>query len=717
MNAFKRIFAYVWPQKGNLVVVGVTTLMIGVLFFLSFATILPLLKVMMGEEGLRGWVDRVICQKRYDVEFYVPGKSDFLAEDSNHIAYYILVTSVESDSPAYEAGLRPQDRIVGADTALLEDASDNILSPNLMKALANAPPEYDMTMQVRRTDARGIVTGELEVITLPTGKKPFLMSFVQDLTRLVPYDQSKDTVAKTVVFIILAMGVVTIIRCLATFLHTYIGSKVVQTAIAELRTDVFAHSMTLPMGFFSSEGTSDTTSRLINDIAATSKGLKVLLGKALREPAKAIGTLVLAMWINWQLTLIFLASIPAVVVFAGVLGRKIKKATKRSLASNALVLGKLQEAMNAISIVKVYNRQGYEKGVFDEVNKTFLRRILRVSKVDAATGPIMEVIGMIAGSAAMILGVYWVMHSNMEPTEFFTLLVALGATAESSRKTSDIWNKVQQANAAAERVYAVVDNPCEYESSTAKTVAPLNNSIEFKGISFSYPKSDNKVLDNVDLTIKAGQTVAIVGPNGCGKTTLVNLLPRFYDPTAGKVVLDGADIKGITLESLRDQIGMVSQKVVTFNDTVAANIGYGKLDATREEIIAAAKRSFAHEFIEPLPDGYDTMIGEHSSGFSGGQLQRIVIARAILKNPSILIFDEAMSQVDAESEAKIHEALSELTQDRTCLAIAHRFSTVISADSIVVLNNGKIVAQGVHEDLVNSCALYKSLYETQIINS
>jgi ABC-type multidrug transport system fused ATPase/permease subunit len=283
------------------------------------------------------------------------------------------------------------------------------------------------------------------------------------------------------------------------------------------------------------------------------------------------------------------------------------------------------------------------------------------------------------------------------------------------RKTSDVWNKVQQGNAAAERIFAVVDMPVEPEKENAVSIGALKKQIEFKNVSFSYPKSDRKVLRDLNLTIDAGQTVAVVGPNGAGKTTLVNLLPRFYDLQAGQVLLDAVDIRDVSLKSLRNQISMVSQQVVTFNDTVAANIGYGKTDATMDEIIAAAKRAYVHEFIEPLPDGYNTIIGEHSSGFSGGQLQRIVIARAILKNPSILIFDEAMSQIDADSEAKIHKALAEIMRNRTCFIIAHRFSTVISADRIVVMNNGGIVAQGVHEELVKDCTLYKSLYETQLI--
>jgi subfamily B ATP-binding cassette protein MsbA len=223
------------------------------------------------------------------------------------------------------------------------------------------------------------------------------------------------------------------------------------------------------------------------------------------------------------------------------------------------------------------------------------------------------------------------------------------------------------------------------------------------------------VLKGVNLTVEAGHNIAIVGPNGSGKTTLVNLVPRFHDPDSGQILIDGQNIRDATLFSLRSQISMVTQNVVTFNDTVAANIAYSKPGATKEEIIDAAKRSYIHEFVEPLPKGYDTMIGEQGTGFSGGQLQRIVIARAILKNPSILIFDEATSQVDAESEAKIHKAIEEIMRGRTSFIIAHRFSTVISADLIVVMDDGQIIDQGQHEELMQRCSLYQGLYETQLV--
>jgi ABC-type multidrug transport system fused ATPase/permease subunit len=321
---------------------------------------------------------------------------------------------------------------------------------------------------------------------------------------------------------------------------------------------------------------------------------------------------------------------------------------------------------------------------------------------------------MLAGAVAIVVGASWVTGKKMDGTEFMVLLGLLGGAAASARKTSDVWNKIQEANAAAERVFGMMDEPLEPQRADAVELSTLKTKLEFRDIVFTYPGAEVPALNGVNMTVLAGHRVAIVGPNGSGKTTLANLIPRFYDPDSGNILVDGKDIREVTLQSLRGQIAMVTQNVVTFNDTIAANIGYGKAGATREEIILAAKRAFAHEFIEPLPNGYDSVIGEQGSGLSGGQLQRIVIARAILKNPAILIFDEATSQVDADSEAKIHRAIEEIMQDRTSIVIAHRFSTIVAADVIVVMNNGRIIAQGRHDELIQSCRLYQSLYETQL---
>jgi ABC-type multidrug transport system fused ATPase/permease subunit len=337
--------------------------------------------------------------------------------------------------------------------------------------------------------------------------------------------------------------------------------------------------------------------------------------------------------------------------------------------------------------------------------------------VDAASHPVLEVLGILAGAGAIIVGYTWVARGNLQGPDFLTLLVLLGAAAEAVRKTSDIWNKLQQANAAAERVFDVIDQPTEFEKLGALILPAVKGNVEFRDVVFTYPKAERRTLNHVNLTVTAGHNIAIVGPNGSGKTTLANLLPRFYDPDSGQILIDGHDIRAVTLESLRDQIGMVTQEVITFNDTIAANIGYGRHNATEEDIVAAAQRAFAHEFVCQLPKGYDTVIGEHGVGLSGGQLQRIVIARAVVKNPAILIFDEATSQVDADSEAKIHKAIEEIMRDRTTFIIAHRFSTVVAADVIVVMDGGRIIAQGQHEQLMETCHIYQGLYETQLVRA
>ena len=730
LNSFRRVFKYVWPQWPRLVVVTLSAFLIGILFSLSFATIIPLLKVMMGEEGLHGWIDRKTVHWRYGMDFTVPDISDFSGEETTE-GYSLRIIKITEGSLAEQFGLQKFDRIVAIDDSsqpgrttyfkLLEKLALTSKTEQKNSFIIHYTRDQDQQQGIRQTTlnipTQDMATGQSFSKRLKWGLQWEAAEFSQWAVSFLPRGQDRETKRRAVTFIILVMAAITTARCFGRFYQSYLAEKIVQISIAHLREDVFAHVMDIPVGFFTYKGTSDTTSRLLGDISLTGKGIKILLGKTLREPFKAFWTLLLAFLLSWQLTLIFLGAAPLTIVAFGILGKKIKKAARKRMITGAKMLGKIQGAMNALRVVKVYNRQQDETQMYREVNRTLMRRILRVAKIQAMTNPLMEWLGMVAGSAALLVGVHWFTNpdSGMESSEFFGLLLFLGTSAESIRKVSDVWNSVQESNAAAERVFQVVDEPAEYESPNPVALTPLQEKIEFQGVVFTYPGAESPVLKGIDLTVSAGQTIAVVGGNGAGKTTLLNLLPRFYDPDSGQVRFDGMNIKDASLKSLRSQIGMVTQSVVTFNHTVAENIGYGKDGATMDEIVAAAKRSYAHEFIEPLPDGYDTMIGEHSSGFSGGQLQRIVIARAIIKDPKILIFDEAMSQIDAESEAKIHNALSELMKDRTCFLIAHRFSTVISADMIVVMDDGRIIAMGRHEELIQDCQVYKNLYETQLI--
>ena len=734
MNPFRRLFQYVWPQWPRVIFVVVSALGVAVLLSLSFITVIPLLKVMMGKEGLHGWVDRKTCQYRYGLDFYVPESVDFTNKENQGIAYYLLVVDVEKGSLAEAAGLRPADRIIGVAGVLTSDQVAQIPFTDLLRELA-ATDQNDLDVQLKRLNTDNVLERQSRKLSTPSnrsvvqslkrsyverskwGVKIRLTEYAQWAVGFLPREQTSESKIRAVIFIMLAMGLLTIVRCTAKFYQGYLAEKIVQVGVNHLREDVFAHLMDMPMGFFAKERPTDSVSRIIRDTSVMGQAIKIMLGKALREPLNALFMLAFAMLLNWQLTLIFLASAPFVLVTVNAFGKRMKRATTKLLMAGSQMLSKLQEAMAGLKVVKVYNQQQYEVNSFRLINDRLLKQLLKISKVDSATSPVLEVLGMAAGAAAIIIGTAWVTRGRIDSPEFLTLLLLLGASAEAVRKTSDIWNKIQEANAAAERVFAIVDEPTEFEKPGATGLPLLKSKIEFKNIVFTYPGGDVPVLKGVNLIVQAGHNVAIVGPNGSGKTTLANLLPRLYEPDDGQILIDGTDIRDVTLSSLRRQIGMVTQNMVTFHDTIAANIGYGKPGAAPEEIIAAAKRSFAHEFIAPLPDGYDTVIGELSTGLSGGQLQRIVIARAILKNPAILIFDEATSQVDADSEAKIHKAIEEIMQNRTSFIIAHRFSTVVGADVIVVMDDGRIIAQGRHESLMQTCPLYQSLYQTQLVKA
>ncbi|NLK40712.1 MAG: ABC transporter ATP-binding protein [Planctomycetes bacterium] len=712
LTAFWRVLGYVWPQWPRLIAVFLWAILISAMFSASFLTIIPLLKVMMEEEGLHSWVDRKICAQRYGMDFYVPSRSDF-ADEGAEETQYLLINRIDQNKWADRLDLRRGDMIAAVKP---EGALEPMTQPGkMLEVLATSETQTVLELTIRRPDAQGQI--QVASVSQAIPPKPFFADAAQWPLSFIPRDGSREAVFHAMILVIVGLTIVTILRCLARFYQTFLAEKIVSIANAQLREDVFRHVMFMPVGFFASRGTSDTTSRIISDVAMSGRGIKIMFGKTLREPMVAIGALFTAFLINWKLSLLFLCSGPLVIGVIAILGRKMKKAARKSLVSTAHLLGRIQEAMAALRVIKVYNRQNWEIEQYEKNNRSLLKYQLRISKIESMTSPLMDALGMIVGGGVILVGAAWVtfQYDGMQPSSFFALLAGLGVAAESVRKLSDVWNNVQQANAAAERVFAVLDEPLEKEAPDAFELKPLSREIVFRDIVFTYPGASQPALNGINLTVPAGQTVAIVGANGSGKTTLVNLLPRFYDPDSGQILIDDQDIQRATLASLRDQIGMVTQNVVTFHDTVANNIAYSKPDATREEIIAAAKKAYAHEFICTLPGGYDSMIGEQSSGFSGGQLQRIVIARAILKNPKILIFDEAMSQIDADSEAKIHKALGELMKGRTCFLIAHRFSTVISADRIVVLDGGQIVGQGRHEELMQTCPTYMRLYETQLI--
>jgi len=514
----------------------------------------------------------------------------------------------------------------------------------------------------------------------------------------------------------IALGL-TLLRDVMRFAQEYLVQSAVYRAMMDLRCETYSVALRLPVTFYSEKGTSDTMSRFVQDTSELARGQVTLFGKTLVEPAKALASVVGALICSWQLTLVAMVAGPPAFFVIHRFGRRMRKASRRALESWSGLLSVLGETLVGIRVVKAYTMEAAERKRFFEANRRLLKQQRRIAAIDAATAPSVEALGMTAAMIAAGGAGYLVLHGKMDPDIFIAWMAFLAAMFDPVRKLAKVATRFQRADAAAARIFEVQDRQQEKTLPGAPMLPRHSQNIEFRDVSFRYPGTAVEALKKVNLTVQAGETVAIVGPNGSGKTTLVSLVPRLLDPTTGSVYIDGKNIAHYSLRSLRRQIGLVSQETILFNATIAENISYGLRRASRKAVLEAAKKAFVDEFVADMPDGYDTMVGEHGATLSGGQKQRIAIARAILRDPAILIFDEAMSQVDVDSERRIHQAMEEFIRDRTTLLIAHRFATLLSANRIIVMNAGQIVDIGPHAELLDRCSLYQHLYQTQFMNA
>jgi len=541
-------------------------------------------------------------------------------------------------------------------------------------------------------------------IKLPDQAPSWLSGFI-DKINAIPSEK---------LLFIVAIGflIVFLIKGIFAFLQGYLMNDVSQRVMRDMRFRLYQTIQNLSLDYFSKKRTGELISRITNDVQVVENAVSYGITDLFYQSFRLMVFSVIILFIYPKVFAITLVLAAVILVPMRQIGRKLKKLSKASQVKMADINSLLLETISGVRVVKAFGMEDYETGRFRGQNQDFYKLKMKSICRTLIINPITEFVGALFGVGVLLWIGRQVISGQVSFGVFGVFFGALMSMLSPIKKLSNVNALVQQALAANERVYDVLSaKPTVVEKLDAQELSTIQDKICIEHVDFHY--DDEKILKDVSLDISTGDIVAIVGPTGAGKTTLANLIPRFYDPAKGRVTFDGIDLKDVTFKSLRGQIGIVTQETILFNDTVRANIAYGHLEASDEQIFAAAKKAFAHDFIMKMPNGYDTVIGDRGFRLSGGERQRIAIARAILKNAPILILDEATSQLDSHSEKYVQEAIDKLMEGRTVVCIAHRLSTIKKSKKIVVLQAGAVVGSGSHEDLLTACPLYKSLYETQ----
>ena len=519
------------------------------------------------------------------------------------------------------------------------------------------------------------------------------------------------------IFTMVAITIVAVflIRGICDYLGDYLTSFVGFSAVTDLRNEVFSKLLNHGAEFFESTSTGRLMSSVMGDIDKIQTACSDMLADLLRQTFQMLGLLIVIFAADWRLALFALALFPFVLIPTSRLGRRIRRTSRRTQDATGELNQVLQESIAGHQVVKAFGAESYELRRFRAAAERLFRMNMRYVLIQGIPSPFIEVMGALTFVGLLWYGRNEIGHGILKtPEDFMSFLAALLFLYEPVKLLTNLHNIFQQAIGASEKVFGYLDRPEEISTRAgAHKLESFRESIVFKDVSFRYPSAAGLQLDHVSLTIKAGEIVALVGPSGAGKSTLAGLTPRFRDPLEGAVLIDGVNIQDLTLASLRSKISLVAQETFLFNDTVANNIAYGREDYDRARLMEAAQAALAHDFIEALPEGYETVIGDRGVKLSGGQRQRLAIARAIFKDAPILILDEATSHLDTESEMLVQKALANLMTGRTVIVIAHRISTIRRADKIVVLNRGRIVETGSHEELIRHGGIYHRLHELQ----
>jgi len=504
------------------------------------------------------------------------------------------------------------------------------------------------------------------------------------------------------------------LRNLFAYLQSNLMIYVEQGLTRDLRNALYRHIHELPLAYFTNERTGNLISRIMNDVPIINTGISATFQTMVREPLLLAVYLTICLVLSWKLTLISFVVFPAVLLVIATVGRRVHRESGLAQERIADLTSVLHETISGVKVVKAFSMEDFENRKFGRESHGYFRTILRVTNIRNLASPMTEFLSAAAGGVIIWYGGLQVLSHAMDSSEFILFLFAMFQLMPPIKELSNVNNRIQEASAAGDRVFEVLDTePNIRDADDAVTLPAFERELRFDNVSFRYGEGET-VLDGISLTIKKGEVVAVVGPSGAGKSTLIDLVPRFYDPTAGRILIDGIDLRRVRLRSLREKIGIVTQETILFNDSVRNNIAYGLEDCPLEKIVGAAKAANAHNFISEMPAGYDAVIGERGVKLSGGERQRLALARAILKNPPVLILDEATSALDTESEILVQEAIERLMTGRTSIVIAHRLSTIQHADRIVVIEGGRVVEAGKHSELIGrSRGLYRKLYQLQ----
>lgn len=598
---------------------------------------------------------------------------------------------------------------VAARSTLLEQ-----LSKDAAAAEKDADDQRQRELQWKIANAKTERTASAKALKLYESLKPYIDTYLPN----GPF--------QTLVLITGLLVLGTIVKDVFLVVNNVLVARLAQLATFDLRNLFYRRTLRMDLAAFSEDGTADLMSRFTNDMNRVAGGLESLFGKLIREPLKMLACLTLAALICWRLLLLTMVIIPVAALLIHWLAKTLKRANRRAMEEMAAMYTTLEETFRSIKIVKAFTNERQERKRFHENNKRYYHKAMRIAGYDSLSHPMTEVLGITTISLAIMAGAWLILSRETSlmgvrmSTEalsrgaMLTFFALLAGMADPLRKMSDIFSHLQAGFAAADRIFSRIDRqPQVCEPKHPVPFHRHHRDLVFENVGFAY-QPGKPVLTDVNLRIACGERIALVGPNGCGKSTLANLIPRFADPTAGAIKLDGVPLPDLRIRDLRRQVGLVTQETMLFDETIFNNIRYGAPDATREQVIEAAKRAHAHRFIElELPQGYETSAGALGNCLSGGQRQRIALARAILRDPSILILDEATSQVDLESEQAIQQVLEQFTRDRTTILITHRLAALSLADRIMVMQAGRIVDVGGHEELLGRCPFYRRLYQIE----